>query len=116
MSPSLTSAQQAADIVHRHFSSPSLTVGRIAKELFISESHLSMLFKKEFQTGLKAYLVAYRLDASLRLLADNQLSIEEVSIRVGFQSASYYSSVFKKRYGISPKTYAMKHVFVGSAS
>ena len=52
-----------------------------------------------------AFLNACRVDASLPLLRDTALSMEDISHRVGFSSASRYSKVFKQHKGISPLQY-----------
>ena len=52
-----------------------------------------------------AFLNACRVDASLPLLRDTALSMEDISHRVGFSSASRYSKVFKQHKGVSPLQY-----------
>ena len=56
------------------------------------------------------YLLSYRIEKSLPLLTDEQLSITEVSSRCGFSSASYYTKVFRERMGCTPTAYQHGHL------
>jgi len=50
-----------------------------------------------------------RLEHAQDLLLDGELSVEEIGLSLGYSSASYFSSAFKKKYGLSPKQYRQKH-------
>jgi AraC-like DNA-binding protein len=59
-------------------------------------------FHARFHCTVGEYLNQKRLEQSIPLLINTSLSIEEVSQRVGFSSASYYTKLFKQRMGITP--------------
>ena len=46
-----------------------------------------------------------RLESAAQLLKESQLTISEITARVGFNSNSYFSTCFKALYGVSPKAY-----------
>lgn len=85
-----------------------LSVNNLALELSINRSYLSELFKKQVGMSLKEYINDFRISMCQELLYSTSWSIEEIAREVGFNSLSYFSKVFKKKYGISPSHYRKK--------
>ena len=55
--------------------------------------------------GFREYLTELRLTDAASLLRYSELSVTEIAYSVGFCESNYFSNVFKKQYGISPKDY-----------
>ncbi len=68
----------------------------------ISESHLTALLIRHFNSNFSEYLNQIRLKAAAELLQYNRLSVKETASAVGFRSSSYFVARFRERYGISP--------------
>jgi transcriptional regulator GlxA family with amidase domain len=66
------------------------------------------LFKQILHQTAIEYLLHYRIKKSLSLLTETDLNITEISDACGFRSASYYTEVFNKIIGISPRDYRKK--------
>ena len=83
-----------------------LSVSEVAKKCAVSESSLRCIFKEE--TGMSP--MEYRLYARLRkaayLLESTDMSVCEVSNKLGFFDAAYFCKIFKKHMGITPKQYS----------
>ncbi|MGH2642668.1 MAG: helix-turn-helix domain-containing protein [Chitinophagaceae bacterium] len=66
-------------------------------------------FRKEFKavTGLAPhqYLLTHKISKAKELLQSTNLSINEIAYQTGFESVFYFSKLFKKRNGVSPKSY-----------
>ncbi|MHB9144500.1 MAG: response regulator [Symbiobacteriia bacterium] len=77
----------------------------LALQYDLSVPHLSRLFKKEIGQNFSTYLTAVRLDAARTLLSQGDLSVYAVSKLTGFSSHGYFSSVFKRRFQMSPTDY-----------
>lgn len=68
--------------------------------------HLSRMFKKEFGIGISDYITKVRLQRAQALLLESPgLSIQDVAAAVGFNSAHYFSSVFRQNLKCSPSDF-----------
>ena len=71
------------------------------------------LFRREFkaQTGFSphAYIIAFRLNRAKSLLRKSDLSIREIAQETGFSSLAYFSAVFQRHEGISPRGWRSKN-------
>ena len=83
----------------------SLTVSSLAERAYMSEYHFIRIFKK--QTGLTphAYITASRIDVAKFLLANSDLSLDEIRKQCGFSSISILCTTFKHQVGMTPIQY-----------
>lgn len=95
--------------IQEHYTE-KITLADIAATANICQSECCRFFKKHMNESLFDYLLSYRIEKSLPLLTDEQLSITEVSSRCGFSSASYYTKVFRERMGCTPSAYQADHL------
>lgn len=87
----------------------NLTLGEIAEKVGISSGYLSTLFTQNLQCGFIDYLNRIRIERSCGYLEQNYFKTYEIAYKVGFRDEKYFSKVFKKLMGVSPKEYkAMK--------
>lgn len=82
-----------------------LSLNDVASVFSISPSYLSQLFSRYNDTGFNEYINICKVNESKRLLTDGNLKIYEVADMLGFESAFYFSKVFKKIEGVSPTEY-----------
>ncbi len=78
---------------------------RIAREVYLSPSYVSMLFKQETGKSISQHLTHLRLEKARQLLRDPELKIYEVSQMVGYPNQYYFSVWFKKNTGMTPTEY-----------
>lgn len=93
---------RAIDHMERNLEQP-LTRQELAASANISLRHLERLFRQDLGCSLGQYYVMLRLESARDLLKQTSLSVLEVSIAMGFTSASHFSRKFKTRYGYSPR-------------
>jgi len=91
-------------IVESKLSDQRLSVDGIASELHLSRVQLYRKVKQLLDCSVNEYIVERRLKKAKSLMAEG-LTINEIFSSVGFSSASYFASAFKKKYGHSPSTY-----------
>ena len=82
-----------------------ITLQKLADYLHVSDSYLSKLFKEETGISFTQYLNEIRINRSKELLQNTKMSIVEVALFVGYEDQSYFTKVFKKITGITPKKY-----------
>ena len=92
--------------IEKHYAE-DVTITEIAKELGVSASFLSRIFKKEIGIPIHEYLNQYRISKSLSLLKTH--SITEVGYICGFCDNSHFISIFKKYIGTTPMQYKKQH-------
>lgn len=77
----------------------------IADNFGISPNYLSQIFKKNMDIGISEYITVQKITESKQLLKETNLKIYEISDKLGFENSFYFSKVFKKITGLSPKDY-----------
>lgn len=82
-----------------------ISLKTVADHLHTNPSYLSTLFKQEMGTTFTDYLNQVRINRSCELLADTGLSLIDISIQAGFDGQSYFTKVFRKIKGMTPKDY-----------
>lgn len=81
-----------------------ITLNDIAGHIHLCESECTRLFKRHMNTTLFAFLQEYRIERSLEFLQDGQ-PVSAVADKAGFSDPNYYSKVFAKIKGCSPREY-----------
>lgn len=94
----------AVQHMNRHYDS-NLSLADYADMCSMSKYH----FLRSFESIVGATPMEYRNNIRLQhasdLLLEEKLAVEQISALVGYSSASYFSSAFKQKYGLSPKQY-----------
>lgn len=92
-------------VMDQRFNEPDFSLKVLAKCVALSPGYLSTLFKDIFGITFHDYLTAERLERAKILLLSTGLKNYEVAEQVGFEDPNYFSTAFKKRFGISPSKY-----------
>jgi AraC-like DNA-binding protein/ligand-binding sensor protein len=96
--------KKAINYVNKNYMN-NITLNSISENLYLNASYFSTLFRKETGVNFSDYLNKVRIEESKKLLKDGRYSILQISMEVGFEDQSYYSKVFKKFTGLTPKEY-----------
>lgn len=83
----------------------NLTLDMVAEHVHLNPAYFSTLFKQSTGSSFKEYLNMVRIEESKRLLTNTDYSIIDISLATGFEDQSYFSKVFKKYTGLTPKQY-----------
>lgn len=94
-------AKKIISYIYDHYDE-SLTIEAIAEHANISRSECFRCFKRFTDKKPVEFINDFRLTQASRLLLANDASISEVSGACGFNSSSYFSKLFKQRFGITP--------------
>ncbi|MEI8138925.1 MAG: AraC family transcriptional regulator [bacterium] len=80
----------------------------LAKRVNLSVPHFCTEFKRYFGTSAKDYLIRQRMHQAAYLMKDRNLRVSEVAQRVGYEDLYYFSRLFRKHYGVSPRGFRAK--------
>lgn len=82
-----------------------LTLTMLAERYRYHPTYFSEMFKAQAGTSFIHYVTDIRMKHAVRLLEGTELGLGDIAELTGFSNASYFSSKFKKRYGLSPSEY-----------
>src|SRR5699024_2579700 len=82
-----------------------VTLEDVASSVDLSPNYFSNLFKQEFGETFIDYLTKLRLNKARELIRENRYSLKEISFMVGYKDPNYFSRVFKKYDGQSPRQF-----------
>ncbi|MDL2309911.1 response regulator [Parabacteroides sp. OttesenSCG-928-B22] len=97
-------------VINDNLSNPNLTVSMICDDIGISRVHLHRKLKELTNQTTRDFIRNMRLKQAAALMSEKRYSIAKVAELTGFVNASYFSTVFKELYGVSPTTYMDEHV------
>ncbi len=88
-----------------------ISLGQLARESFMSQSHLSFLLKRSLGVPFKSLLAAVRIERAKQLLSEaNPNSITDISLEVGFGDLSHFERTFKRLVGTNPREYRRQQI------
>lgn len=96
--------QRAVDYIRLNYSE-KISLKEIADQLYLSPNYTSELFKKHTGKNISEYITEYRLEKARTLLEQAEYRVSDVSEMVGIHDVRYFSSMFKKKYGMTPTEY-----------
>ncbi|WP_228852122.1 helix-turn-helix domain-containing protein [Aegicerativicinus sediminis] len=100
----LKKLEQVEEIIQRDLENvPS--IAELAKLVGINQNKLQQGFKHMFKVSVNNYIRNQKMSKARELLESTDLNITEISERIGINSKSYFSKLFRQYYGLSPKNY-----------
>ncbi len=82
-----------------------ITLKDVAAHVSISPNYLSTLFTRKYHQNFIDYVNTIKMQEACRLIEQNQYLIYEVAYQLGYENAYYFSKIFKKHIGQTPKEY-----------
>ncbi|RRJ65091.1 DNA-binding response regulator [Paenibacillus oralis] len=92
------------EYIDEHYGEP-LTLSSLSRHFHFNPSYLSSYFSAHNAEGFSEYLNKIRINKAAELLRKGELTIAEISGRVGYSDHSYFTKVFRKQTGMSPSQY-----------
>ncbi len=83
----------------------NISLDRLSSQFYINKFYLTRAFKERYGTTINNYILEKRITRSKELLRFSDESIEDVASACGIKDPNYFSRVFKKIEGITPKEY-----------
>lgn len=101
---SMACIKDALTYIQMHYDEP-LRLHDISQHINMSEGHFCRFFKQVTRKTPFQYITQYRVQVACRLLEEETGSIVDIAMRSGFENPSYFTTVFKKKTGLSPSQY-----------
>lgn len=96
------------ELINQNYPDKNLSLDSIADTIGISSSYIGKLFKKFTSNTISDYITQTRLEASKKLLASTDYSVDKITETIGLSYSNYFYKIFKKAYGITPNEYKQK--------
>lgn len=97
-------ADQAAAYLEVHYTE-DISLSELANEFFVAPGYLAKKFKEKLDITVMQYLENCRMKSAERLLVSTDMNVTEIARSIGYNDANYFTRVFKKKYGMSPRDF-----------
>lgn len=94
----------ARKYVAKHYQE-KISLGQVAQALNISPGHLGSIFRKQTGQKFSDYVTEIKIEKAKELIQTHKYMMYEISDMLGFDTQYYFSTVFKKMTGLTPKEY-----------
>ena len=96
--------KKAVQYISKNYAN-NLTLELVANQVHLNPTYFSTLFKQSTGSSFKEYLNMVRVEESKRLLSNTDYSLIDIAVATGFEDQSYFTKVFKKYTGLTPKQF-----------
>ena len=96
---------KARDFIQENYQNEDMSLQLVASYVNVSSNHFSAIFRKETGETFIDYLTRVRMDNAMDLLTCTAMKTSEIGFEVGYKDPHYFSYIFKKTIGMSPKEY-----------
>ena len=97
--------KKALDYIDDHYDCDTLSLNLVAENIGMSASYLSAIFSQNMQKTFVEYVTEKRIEKAKKLLKQTDKNSGEIAKEVGYKDSHYFSFVFKKLQGCSPREY-----------
>lgn len=96
---------KAKEYIQNNYQNEDMSLQSVALEVNVSSNHFSAIFRKETGETFIDYLTEVRMEKARTLLVCTAMKTSEIGFQVGYRDPHYFSYIFKKTQGMSPKEY-----------
>ena len=91
--------------IDEHYNEEDLSLNRVAEAVFVSSNYFSAMFSQKMEMTFIEYVTGKRMEKAKELLKDPSLRTAQIASAVGYRDPHYFSFVFKKTVGMTPREY-----------
>ncbi|MFD2036266.1 AraC family transcriptional regulator [Belliella marina] len=107
LSPNEKLMQEAFTRIKTNYTATDFKLETLCEEMGISKMKLYRIFKESTGKAPSDIIIQLRMDKASQLLEHSHMNISEVSYNCGFNDPKHFSKLFKKHFGMNPKSYQM---------
>jgi len=86
-----------------------LPLTELAAVVYMSRFHFARLFRRSTGDSPHRFVIRQRITRACEFLARSELTIAEISRRVGFRTPSHFTTMFRRVSGVTPRGYRIEH-------
>ncbi|MCF2940472.1 helix-turn-helix domain-containing protein [Paenibacillus alkaliterrae] len=94
--------------IKENYAKPDLSLEWMAGEVKLSRGYLGKLFKAQIGVSFNDYLNTVRMEQAKLLLLETDESVQVISEKIGIYNNTYFYTLFKKSYHVSPAQYRIQ--------
>jgi two-component system response regulator YesN len=98
---------KAKKYIEENYADQNTTLTTVAEAVAMSPNHFSSIFSHECKTTFIEYLTNVRIENAKRLMKETDMKGYDIAYDCGFSDPHYFSYIFKKNTGLSPREYKM---------
>lgn len=102
--------EEAQTFLLENYQNENLSLNMVASEVGLSSSHFSTIFKQETGHSFVEFLAQIRMEKAKELLRFTDKKVAEISYAIGYKDPHYFSYLFKKNQGCTPKEYRLRGI------
>lgn len=102
--------KKAKEYISKNYDCDGISLKSVADAVNLSHTYFSSIFKKNVGTNFVDYLTKVRLDKAKELLCCTSMQVSEIAYKVGFKDYRYFSQLFKKYTGQTPRAFKGNNV------
>lgn len=92
-----------------HISDSNLSVTEVANSIFLNAIYLNRVFKKETGSSINQWIIKERMELASTILLTTDKTAINTAYQIGYNNYPYFSTVFKKYFGVTPSQYVKEH-------
>lgn len=96
---------KAEEYIAQEYCDPNISLISVARHVGMSSAHFSTIFSQTVGKTFISYLTALRIEKAKELLTQTDSKLSTIAMEIGYNEPNYFSHVFKKNEGITPKEY-----------
>ena len=100
----LQKIRKAKEIIIERFDTPP-SLKELSEDTKLSLRKLKEGFKEVYGKPVFQYLLDYKMELSRKMLIEGVYNVNEISLKLGYSTASHFIAAFKKKFSITPKKY-----------
>jgi two-component system response regulator YesN len=97
--------EKAKDFIRDNYQNEDMALQLVSSNVNVSSNHFSAIFRKETGITFIDYLTTVRMEKAKDLLTTTSMKTSDVGFEVGYRDPHYFSYIFKKTQGMSPKEF-----------
>jgi len=101
---------KAEEYIAEQCCDPNISLISVARHVGMSAAHFSTIFSQTVGKTFISYLTSLRIEKAKELLSQTDMKLSAIAMEIGYNEPNYFSHVFKKLEGVTPKEYRNNYI------